>query len=77
MSRKEKVEVIACLSSYDLVLTELIWKHNKHYPIERVLHTCKCVDNGMSVIRHTVLIDGKQKYIFQDENNNWYVNVVV
>jgi len=75
MSKKEYVEVILCFNSYGLVPAELIWKHKTHYSIDRVIHTCKCIDSGRPVLRHTVLIGGKQKYIYCDENNRWYVNV--
>lgn len=75
MSRKEYIEVVSGFSSYGLILTDLIWKNQKNYSIDRVLHTCRCRDDGKLVTRHTVLIGGKQKYIFQEDESKWYVKV--
>lgn len=74
MEKKENVQIISTFSQTGLILDEIIWRGTKHYPIERLLHVCTCIDNGKEVLRHAVLIGGKQKYIYQDQNR-WYVKI--
>lgn len=74
MEKKENVQTISTFSQTGLILDEIIWRGTKHYPIERLLHVCTCIDDGKQVLRHTVLIGGKQRYLYQDRDQ-WYVKV--
>lgn len=74
MDRKEFVEVIFVFSPHGFVIDEIIWRKTTHYLVERLIHVCTCVDEGKEVLRHTVLIGGKQKYLYQDDDK-WYIKV--
>lgn len=74
MEKKEYVQTTSVFGQGGLVLNEIIWRGTIHYPIERLLHVCTCIDNGKEVLRHAVLIGGKQKYLYQD-HDKWYVKI--
>ena len=76
LSKIENVEVQSELDKNgQMCLCGLVWKKKKLYKIERVIHICKYQDEGNNVLRYTVLIDGKQKYLY-NHNNSWYVRTV-
>lgn len=76
LSKIENVEVQSELDENGyLCLCCLVWKKKKLYKIERVIHICKYQDEGNNVLRYTVLIDGKQKYLYK-HNDSWYVRIV-
>lgn len=75
MSKKEYVKVKATFGTSGLIPSSVVWSENRQFEIERVLHICSSLDDGDMVRRYTVLIKGKQKYLYQDKNDRWYVNV--
>ena len=50
------------------------WDHGRVYPIERVLYKCRATSQrvGGGGIRYTVLIGGRESYLFQ-EGSRWFV----
>lgn len=75
MNKKEYIEVIASFSTCGLIPSTIVWSKNQQFYIDRILHVCSCLDNGVMVKRYTVLIKGEQKYLYQDKNDRWYVNI--
>jgi len=51
---------------------KVIWKDGRVWEVERVLHTCRSSDRSFEGIRYTVLIGGKEKYLYYSEPE-WYV----
>ncbi len=70
-----KVSVgVRCNVSVDGVVSpqRIVWGDGRVWEIERVLHTCRSSDRSFEGIRYTVLIGGKEKYLYYSEPE-WYV----
>lgn len=48
------------------------WADGRMWRIERVLHSCRSPDLSFAGFRYTVLIDGKERYLYRD-GTVWYV----
>jgi hypothetical protein len=51
------------------------WGDGRVWKIERVLHTCRSPDLSFEGVRYAVLIGGTEKYLYRDDEKNWYVYV--
>ena len=74
MEKREYVDVVSVKIANSSIPHEIIWRDHSRFIISRLLHICICVDDGKEVLRHTVLIGNKQKYLYKD-NNAWYVKI--
>lgn len=48
------------------------WHDGRTWEIERLLHICPSVDLPFESVRYTVLIGGREKYLYQ-AGKRWYV----
>lgn len=55
-------------------LRGLRWPDGRTWNVDRVLHTCQSPDFSFEGIRYTVLICGKEKYLYRD-GDSWYVQI--
>ncbi|MBQ2848332.1 MAG: hypothetical protein IJE74_08775 [Clostridia bacterium] len=51
------------------------WEDGTVYTVERLLNRCrtKSLNVGGGEIRYTVQINGKETFIFEDNNGKWFV----
>ncbi len=61
--------------SGQLTIHKVIWQDKREYKVQRVLHICKHLDENKEVLRYTILIEGKQRYLFRDKDK-WYVKSI-
>ncbi len=77
--RYEKVYVgikARFLSEGGMRPTELIWRDGRKYSIDKVkfIERAPARSGGVLVKRYTVVMDGLEKYLFYDkENERWFV----
>ena len=45
---------------------------NRHLMVDRVVHSCRSVDGSFTGTRYTVIIRGKEKFLYRD-GSIWYV----
>lgn len=73
---KVYVDVTAEFSK-DGILTpkSFVWKDGRIYEIQRVkdMHRAASLKTGGVGMRYTCVIDGKDSYLFYEDNNMWFV----
>jgi len=73
---KVYVDVTAEFSK-DGILTpkSFVWKDGRIYEIQRVKDMCRAASlkAGGVGMRYTCVIDGKDSYLFYEDNNMWFV----
>ena len=73
---KVYVDVTAEFSK-DGILTpkSFVWKDGRIYEIQRVKDMCRAarLKAGGVGVRYTCVIDGKDSYLFYEDNNMWFV----
>lgn len=75
MARKVYVKVNADFSTDGAILPRYItWINGHRYEITRILQSVRAASTkvGGCGIRYTVMIEGKERYIFRDEDK-WFV----
>lgn len=71
--RKVNVAVVCSYAPDGFLCPKKVeWADGRVWEIERVLHTCRSPDMSFEGIRYTVLIEGKEKYLYQS-GRHWYV----
>ena len=55
--------------------TCIVWEDGKRYPIDRIrkCQRASSLKAGGAGIRYTVVIGGKDRYLFYEENYRWFV----
>jgi hypothetical protein len=75
MTRKVFVKVLAEFDEQgQLWPRSIVWEDGRHYGIDRIIDICQGVSlkAGGCGIRYTCRIQGRQVYLFQDENH-WFM----
>lgn len=73
--RKAYVSVNVDVDEHGAIHPRLIrWSNGRNFPIDRVMYKCRAVSRkvGGGGIRYTVMIAGKESYLFQ-EGAKWFV----
>ena len=54
---------------------KITFEHGEIYTIDRVRHVCRAASTkvGGTGVRYTVMISGKETYLFDEENGKWFV----
>lgn len=54
---------------------EIIWEDGRHFEVDKILDTRRVASlkAGGVGIRYTCRINGRDKYIYYEENNRWFV----
>ena len=55
--------------------TCIIWEDGHKYPIQRIrkCQRAASLKAGGTGIRYTIVISGKDRYLYYEENNKWFV----
>lgn len=71
--RKFEVKV-ECTKTHsdDLVPSTVYWRDGRKWAIEKVLHISSSSLSDSEELRYTVIIEGKEKYIYR-KGDIWYV----
>lgn len=53
----------------------IIWRDGHTYEIQRIINMCRAASlkAGGVGMRYTCVIDGRQTYLFYEDNNMWFV----
>jgi len=71
--RKFEVKVeCAKTHSGDMVPSTIYWRDGRNWAIDKVLHISSSSPSDPGELRYTVLIGGKEKYIYK-KGDIWYV----
>ena len=75
MYRRSYVTVSAVFDEEGLIHPRTIELHGKTYPIDRVLcvRPAAATKAGGQGMRYTVRVCGHETFLFQDEENRWFV----
>ena len=54
---------------------EIIWDDGRHFEIDKIIDTRQAASlkAGGAGIRYTCKINGREKYVFYEENYKWFV----
>lgn len=54
---------------------EIIWEDGRHFEVDKIIDARQAVSlkAGGIGIRYTCRINGREKYIFYEDNNRWFV----
>lgn len=58
-----------------LLPKSIIWSDGHRYEIQRVKHVCRAASlkAGGVGMRYTCIIDGRESYLYYEDNNMWFV----
>ncbi len=75
-NRKVYVDVTAKFTKDgQLMPVNIIWQDGHTYEIQRITNVCRAASlkAGGVGMRYTCVIDGRQTYLFYEDNNMWFV----
>lgn len=75
-NRKVYVDVTAKFTKDgQLMPVNIIWRDGHTYEIQRITNVCRAASlkAGGVGMRYTCVIDGRQTYLFYEDNNMWFV----
>lgn len=75
-NRKVYVDVTAKFTKDgQLMPVNIIWQDGHTYEIQRIINVCRAASlkAGGVGMRYTCVIDGRQTYLFYEDNNMWFV----
>ena len=75
-NRKVYVDVTAKFTKEgQLKPVNIIWRDGHIYEIQRITDVCRAASlkAGGVGMRYTCVIDGRQTYLFYEDNNMWFV----
>ena len=74
--RKIYVDVTAKFSKEgQLIPVNFVWQDGQTYEIQKITNVCRAASlkAGGVGTRYTCMIDGRQSYLFYEDNNRWFV----
>lgn len=76
LSNKVYVDVLAEFSKDGLLIPkEITWEDGRKYEITRVKDKCRAVSTRAGGVgeRYTCVVDGKEIFLFYEDNNMWFM----